>query len=296
MSIFNIVKFITTHPLNKDQKASTLLRFIKWQIGSRLVPGAVAYNWIQNSKFLVSNGEAGLTGNIYAGLLEFEDMGFLLHILEADDLFVDVGANAGSYTILASSVRGAKVYAFEPVPNTYNRLIENISINHAENRVKCFNVGLGREEGIIAFTSDLDTVNHAVSLNEYAPNTINVNVTTLDLGLKDTQPSLIKIDVEGYETLVLEGATETLAKPTLLAVIIELNGCGNRYGFDESQIREIMSKHGFRTYSYDPFTRKLIDLQGKTRHEGNTLFIRNIDLVQERLKRTPRVSVHGKSL
>jgi thymidylate synthase len=62
----------------------------------------------------------GATGNIYAGLHEFEDMAFLLHLLRSEDMFADVGSNIGSYTILASGVVGAKSVAFEPVPSTYH--------------------------------------------------------------------------------------------------------------------------------------------------------------------------------
>lgn len=51
----------------------------------------------------------GATGNIYVGLHEFEDMAFLLHVLRRTDLFVDVGANIGSYTILAGGAAGAKL-------------------------------------------------------------------------------------------------------------------------------------------------------------------------------------------
>ena len=106
MSFFNIIKFITNHPLNQEQKLKSIVRFAKWQVGSRLVPGAIVYDWINGSKFLVKNGETGLTGNIYTGLHEFPDMAFLLHVLRDDDLFVDVGTNVGSYTILACSASG----------------------------------------------------------------------------------------------------------------------------------------------------------------------------------------------
>src|SRR5712672_1629721 len=100
MSLINVVRFVISHPLNREHKFRSIVRLAKWQIGSRLVPGAVVYDWVNGSKFLVRSGDTGLTGNIYAGLHEFPDMGFLLHFLREDDLFVDVGANAGSYTIL----------------------------------------------------------------------------------------------------------------------------------------------------------------------------------------------------
>ena len=128
MSIFNTIKFITDHPLNRDRKLSSIIRFAKWQIGSRLVQGAIIFDWINGSKFLVKTGETGLTGNIYTGLHEFIDMGFLLHFLRDEDLFIDVGANVGSYSILACYAVGARGIAFEPVPSTYNGLLKTYAL------------------------------------------------------------------------------------------------------------------------------------------------------------------------
>lgn len=294
MSVLNLLKFIATHPLNKNDKFKTIVRFAKWQIGSRLVPGEIVYDWINGSKFFVQAGEAGLTGNIYTGLHEFPDMGFLLHVLRGNDLFIDVGANVGSYTILACSVIGASGYAFEPVPGTYRRLLENIRLNRLENSVKCLNIAIGHEQGIIKFTSDMNPANHVLADGEKHDNVISVEITTLDAILKYESPALMKIDVEGYETSVLEGASETLKKQTLHSVIMELNGSGKRYNYDESRILEMMLNYGFKTYSYDPLNRTLINLNGKNLNSGNTLFIRDETAVLEKLKNAPIITIRGK--
>jgi len=259
-----------------------------------MVPGAIVFDWINGSKFLVRTGETGLTGNIYTGLHEFPDMGFLLHALRDEDLFVDVGANVGSYSILACSVVGARGIAFEPVPSTYNRLVENMRLNHLDQKVKCVNKGVGVQQGSIAFTSDTDTTNHALAAGEQCDKVVNVEVTSLDTALQGESPTLIKIDVEGYETPVLEGAQETFKNQSLHSVIMELNGSGTRYGYDESIILEMMFDYDFRNYSYNPLDRTLINLQGKNLNSGNTLFIRNKSLVEERLKGAPKVSIHGR--
>jgi FkbM family methyltransferase len=294
MSLLNTLKFITAHPLNQDAKFKAIVRFARWQIGGRLVRGEVVHDWINASRFLVRIGETALTGNIYTGLNDFPDMGFLLHVLTDKDLFIDVGANVGSYTILACAAMGANGYAFEPVPANFQRLVENIRLNHSENRVKCLNIGLGREKGVVQFTADMDAMNHALAESEKHAQTISVEISTLDAVLKGQSPYLLKIDVEGYETPVLEGASETLNKPTLHSVIMELNGSGKRYNYDESRILELMSGYGFKSYSYDPFHRILINLNGKNLHEGNTLFIRDEKAVLERLRNSPMITVHGK--
>lgn len=294
MSFLNTIKFITGHPLNREHKLSSIIRFAKWQVGSRLVSGTIVYDWVNGSKFLVETGETGLTGNIYTGLHEFPDMGFLLHFLRAEDLFVDIGANVGSYTILACSAVGASGIAFEPIPGTYKRLVENMRLNHLDEKVKCINKGVGARQEVIAFNSDGDTANHALASGEQCDDRVTVEVTSLDAALDGEYPSLLKIDVEGYETPVLEGAQETLRNQTLNAVIMELNGSGGRYGFDESRILELMFSNGFRTYSYNPFNRELINLEGKNSNSGNTLFIRNKSLVEHRLRVASKVTIHGR--
>ena len=274
---------------------AAIARFLKWQVGSRLVPGEVIYKWINDSKIVARTGETGVTGNIYCGLHEFPDMAFLLHVLRKGDLFVDIGANVGSYTILASSAIGAKGYSFEPVPSTYARLMTNIRINDLGEQVIPLNVALGNSKGEINFSSDQNCMNHVIADGEITKNKIIVNVSTLDEELTDI-PFLIKIDVEGYETPALEGAKKTLQDEGLCAVIMELNGAGNRYGYDEQKILDMMSGFGFKTYSYKPFERELSNLKGKNLTEGNTIFIRNMERISERIKSAPKVEIHGVSI
>lgn len=292
LSLANTLKYLVNHPLNKTNKMGAVIRYIKWQVGSRLVPGDVIYQWINNSKVVVRTGETGITGNIYCGLHEFPDMAFLLHVLREEDLFVDIGANVGSYTVLACSVIGAKGYCFEPVPTTYSRLMTNIRLNNIEKNVISLNVALGNSKGEIYFSSDQNCMNHVIADDESTENSVAVNVSTLDSELKG-DPFLIKIDVEGYETPALEGAENILKNDNLCSVIMELNGSGSRYGFDESEILQMMLDHGFRTYSYKPFERKIINIDGKNFTEGNTLFIRNKNRVLERVKSAPKINIHG---
>jgi len=104
----------------------------------------------------------GATGNIYTGLHEFEEMSFVLHFLRKDDVMFDIGANIGSYTILAGAVVGAECFAFEPIPDTFGHLIDNVNINGIYEKVKCYNIGIADKNGILKFTSNLDTCNHVV--------------------------------------------------------------------------------------------------------------------------------------
>ena len=283
MSLLQTLRFVTGHPLNRRQRAAAVLRYAKWQLGGRLVPGKVIHDWIGGAKIVVRPGDTGLTGNIYCGLHEFPEMAYVLHVLAADDLFADIGANAGSYTVLACAVKGARGICFEPVPATFARLMENIRVNDLTARVEARNIGLSDEAGALNFTSLEDCTNHVMAAGEQTAGAISVPTLPLDQVLGGRVPAVIKMDVEGFETPVLRGARATLANPALHSVIMELNGSGTRYGFDEAEILRTMLEHGFSTYAYEPFARRLEPLGGKNAASGNTLFIRDRDLVAGRI-------------
>ena len=293
MSISNTINFIINHPLNKRHRLKSIIRFIKWQIISRFSSREIVYKWINNSKFLVNCGETGLTGNIYTGLHEFSDMGYLLHVLREDDTFIDVGANVGSYTILASSVVGAFSYTYEPIPSTFKRLIQNIKINNLTSKTKCSNIGIGNEPKTVRFTTDLNTTNHVATSSDNQVNTIDVEINTLDNLHYNTSPSLIKIDVEGFESSVIEGATKILKKKQLHSIIIELNSSSNRYSFDENKIINFLLELGFTPHSYNPINRSLLKLEGKNISSGNTIFIRDIDFVKNRITTSQKYEING---
>jgi FkbM family methyltransferase len=223
-------------------------------------------------------------------------MAFVLHALRAGDVFVDVGANVGSYSILACAGVGARGYAFEPVPATYRRLLENLQLNQIEPRVVARNIGIGRAPGTLWFTSHLDTMNHALADGEHPNGALEVRVSTLDDELQRCDPTLLKIDVEGYETQVLEGGAAVLQHPSLMAVIMETNASGARYGLTDDVLLQKMSDYGFRSAIYDPFLRSLKDAGANASRGGNTIFVRDHERVAARLKAAPTVRVRGYEL
>ncbi|WP_058185359.1 FkbM family methyltransferase [Terracidiphilus gabretensis] len=291
MSLLRTLGYITDHPMNRDRKAAAILRYFHWQIGSRILGKPVMYEWLPGVRVILRQGEKGMTQNLYCGLHDFSDMAFVLHTMTPQDLFIDIGANSGAYTVLACGFIGSRGYCFEPVPSTYSRLLDNLFINQLQSRVTALNLGLSDQEEEILFSRDHDAGNHALADHETDLASIHVPVCTLDSVLSAESPSMIKIDVEGFETKVLAGAKETLSKSSLHSIIMELNGSGNRYGFDEGKILETMRDYGFLTYLYDPIRRELHALKGKNNSHGNTLFIRNADAVQEKFARAPRMTI-----
>ena len=279
------LKYILNHQLTKGQPVQGIFRFVQWQIRSRINSGEHIYTWISDLKLSVKKGMHGATGCIYVGLPEFEDMGFLLHFLNTEDLFIDIGANVGSYTILASGNNNSTSISIEPVPSTFSWLKKNIELNHLNEKVSSFNIGLGDVESVLHFTNGLGTTNHVV--DKSFKDAIEVPVKKLDdlVDIDDLETDiLIKLDVEGFEYNVLIGGQTTLCSDKTKAIIVELNGSGNRYGFKDSLVDEKLRSFGFSTYSYDPFTKslKLIPIFNT---EGNTLYIKRVFLeeVQDKL-------------
>ena len=248
--LLTVIRWIIRQPLNRGNKQKALKRFLQWQLNVRINPYPIILPWVNGVKLIVKRGMTGATGNLYAGLHDFEDMSFLLHLLRDEDMFMDIGSNIGSYTILASGAIRCRSIAIEPIPSTYEHLKNNIAVNRMEDRVEALNIGLGSKHSTLLFTNTQDTVNHVAVDGE--KDTTEVSVQTLDGILKScTCPLLIKIDVEGFETEVLLGGKNTLNNPDLKAVIIELNGSGARYGYKDADIHAMFITAGFRPYAYD---------------------------------------------
>jgi FkbM family methyltransferase len=288
----SIILFINNHPLARKHKFKAYTKFLKWQVSQFINPGEKRISFAGATSLLVDKGMTGATGNIYSGLHEFADMGFLLHFLRKDDSFADIGANVGSYTVLASGYVGAKTISFEPVPETFRRLQKNIKLNQIEERVKAYNIGISAQKNNLFFTSSNDTTNHVISVaeNNIKQQTIEVAVTSIDEILKGEDiPLLIKIDVEGFETEVITGMKQTLKNQKLKAIIIELNGSGGRYGYDEINIHKTLLAEGFETYIYDPFKRECSRAISYGMH--NTLYLRSMNFIESRIKTANKVSL-----
>jgi len=285
-----LFSFITNHPLSKRKPISAIIRIIIWQIQSSICKKLIVKTFAGKVLFYAKKGLHGITGNIYAGLHEFNDMGFLLHFLRTEDKFCDIGANVGAYTLLASGYIGAKSIAFEPVPSTFSILEKNILLNQLQKKVTLHNKALGNQNGEMKFTVDYDTVNHAIAENEFEKNSINVKMEQLD-NFIDYEPILLKIDVEGFEREVIEGGKELLDRETTKAIIIELNGSGERYNFRDQDIHHYLKTVGFAPYLYDPFTRIFTEIEYFGKH--NTIYIKDINFAKIRCERALKVKVLG---
>ena len=274
------LKFLWTHPLASKNRKMAIFRWLRWQLGSRLLGQPVIYDWIHGTKLVVSTGMYGATGNIYCGLHEFADMSFVLHLLRRGDGFADVGANVGSYSILASGVVGASSRAFEPHPVTFEKLRQNLVVNGLCDITTAVQSAVGKGSGSLRFTSDRDTMNQAVE-GDYLGSTIDVPVLNLDSALAGFDTLLWKIDVEGFEAEVLRGAVAQLQMNSLKAIMVETVN---------DQICKLLMENGFEHVMYDPWSRSFVDNHIPSH---NSLWVRDRTFCMERVSGAPAFVVYG---
>ena len=290
--IIKDIKRTYYHPLNRKRKLLSLIRYFKFGFYMRMNKNKMfVHKYIHNTKLLVGRKSTSSMLQYLNGLNDFEEMGLLLHFLTENDLFVDVGANVGVYSILASGVSKAKSIAIEPSYETGNILKQNIAINNLGDKITPVNYIIGNQSGKVSFTKGLDSINRVVRETDDIKNTELHDEETLDNILNNMTPNLIKIDVEGYEVNVLKGALNTLKKADLKILLIETNGLSSKYKLNEDDIFSILQEYGFTPYSYSPFERRLIQNDKNTKHD-NTIFIRDIEFVETRIKNSPKIYIN----
>jgi len=204
-------------------------------------------------------------------------------------MFVDIGANIGSYTILAASVVGSQSISIEPAKSTFKHLQRNVAINDAADKVEAHQCAIGRDSGVVKFSTEHDTTNR-VADEDFLGKVDEVRLQSLDTLLHGRQTLLWKIDVEGYEEEVIAGADATLRNQPPLAILSELAS---------PFLLRTLTEHGFQRATYDPFKKRLELLKEAGGAGGsstpNQLWIRDFDTVARRCSTSRLFTVNGVS-
>ncbi|MGH2665091.1 FkbM family methyltransferase [Flavobacterium sp.] len=289
--IKNRYKQFKSHPVTNGDEFKGLYKYIEFNIKNRIF-NEIQYKWIGSLKFIARKGDAGIVGNIYFGVYEFEESLFLLHFLQKQDTFLDVGANLGHFSLLLSGIKGCKSIAIEPVPKTYKQLQKQIQLNNLGELISPFNIGVSNFDGKLYFSTDKGTMDRIV--NERYKNAVQVPVLSLDSILNEQVPLAIKIDVEGHEKQALEGGMTVLKDDRLKVLILELNGSGEKFGVSDDEIYAEVLQLGFKPFAYDVANRQLIKLKSYNKTQFNTIFIRDEEFVTNRLKKADLITIRGR--
>lgn len=281
------------HPITQGNQLYSFLRYYVWFNISVLFTKEIEYKWLGNLKLKIRKGDAGLVGNYYYGLLEFEESLLLLHYTRKTDIFLDVGANLGHYSLLLSGLKKCKSIAIEPVPNTFERLRGQIRNNRLEEFITALNKGVSNEKGELHFSTDKGTMNKIVSEN-YVKKQL-VAVDCIDSICENEPINILKIDAEGYEKFILEGAHKVLRSENLDILLLEINNSGKHYNISDEVIYNKVIGYGFVPCVYDINNRDIKELEGINRHSFNTIFIKNKERVISRIKSDESIEIRNQS-
>ena len=169
---------------------------------------------------------------------------------------IDVGAYVGLYTLLAALANpDGHVYAFEPLPDAFERLRKNVALNRLTN-VHCINRAVGESDATAEFFTTPTQMPCSSSLSyEFMRSagtltSLPVRVATVDRFIAEEnldRVDLVKIDTESTEPQVLRGMTGTIRRDQPMIVCEVLMGRGS-----EGPIGDLVNELGYRAYLLTP--------------------------------------------
>jgi FkbM family methyltransferase len=182
------------------------------------------------------------------GLFHNKQIHFLKTFLKRGMTFIDVGANKGDFSLIASRLLGdgGTVLAFEPEPHNHEWLRKSVELNGYGN-VHTFRIALAEKNGKATLhlgeKSGYHTLVGGVLLQERG--SIPVEVRTLDSILDElgiASFDMMKIDVEGAELQVLEGASQVLREAPSMAILLDIHP---QKGADPLALGSLLRRYGF---------------------------------------------------
>lgn len=190
--------------------------------------------------------------------------------MKPGDTFYDIGANVGAYSLVAAKffAGAVKVYAFEPAFLNFTQLCRNLFLNLCQETVIPLSVALSDRTGIDTFNyhdlvpgGSLHTLGAAIDYKGdsfepvFTQPVISYRTDDLIAQFNLPVPNHIKIDVDGIELAVLQGASETLSNEALRTIVVELEE-----GESEAQISDFLAQKGFRLHAkYGRLTPRMLN-------------------------------------
>lgn len=232
--------------------AKGIAKHLQWQ-ARKLLNLFPFEQQISESRIIAHHKRCGVSALINCrGMYDYNNMNLLKLLLQPGGTFFDIGANIGSYTLVASEQKAAMVFAFEPHPATFRLLKENVALAGRNNVVTC-NAAVGSREEHILFTDEFgSSLNHRVNSYDANKKLIEVECLRIDsfCQTRGVLPRIVKIDVEGFEYDVLSGFGESLLAVDVL--YIEINGMSDSRSKGEKDIIKMLGDTGMTgPYNFD---------------------------------------------
>ncbi|MEQ2005880.1 MAG: FkbM family methyltransferase [Limisphaerales bacterium] len=210
-----------------------------------MATGFCRFLTIQQAGFRLRFHPANLSSQLWINpKARDEALVFFRAYVKPGDRVVDVGTNIGD-TVLTSALRAGTqghVVGIEAHPRTFEFLQDNLRLNRVVN-VTAIHSAVGASSGTLRFSDD-----RRDDMNRVDGGQLEVPVARLDNLVTDNLPvNLLKVDVEGYEKFVFEGATEVLKRTD--CVFFEVSSLHfARFGYTTRELLELLASAGFRLY------------------------------------------------
>jgi FkbM family methyltransferase len=199
---------------------------------------------------------------------EKSELLFLRALLRPGDIFIDIGANIGLYTLIAAQRVGEEghIHAFEPSAKPYQRLLENVMLNRLTN-VTCHRLGLSDTRDTLRMTVSLDGYDAWNSFGKPVAGRCfgeeMVECICVDDFLEKEslirRVTLMKLDVEGWESRVLSGGRKALFLEDAPILLVEFTEQASQAsGSSCSKTYDLLEELGYEMFTYDAECRRLI--------------------------------------
>lgn len=218
----------------------------------------------QGYKMYVNTKDRGITPILLIeGVFEKYVTRLFKETIRPNMVVVDIGANIGYYTLIASKLVGSngKVYAFEPEPNNYDLLLKNIRINGYTNATPVKKAVSNKCDKTTLFLDKVSSGDPSLDENNVPQKKgfIEVETVTLDSFLKDVKVDVVKIDAQGAEGLILEGS-ERILRNNNLKLFMEFWPYGLRnMGTNPLELLYKLQSNGFKATLVGKRTIKYIE-------------------------------------
>jgi FkbM family methyltransferase len=250
-----------------------------------------------NETLLINFYKDSILSKLIYTNFEQNEIVFLRKYLKPGDTFFDIGSNIGLFSLHAAQIVTNKgsIHAFEPTPNTFARLMENIELNRYQHIITANNIGISSNIGTLSLnisTDGHDAWNTFAKQSEICfEKKIEIPVEKLDNYLTEKNISckdiaLIKIDVEGWEMEVIKGAKNLLIEENAPVLMVEFTE-SNLFaaGTNCYEIYDLVVSYGYMWYTYDS-KNNILHHDSKRIHYpyNNLIAIKNFDQAQERIR------------
>jgi FkbM family methyltransferase len=240
-----------------------------------MIEDGTNFIWDQNDP------RTAVTSLVAIGLYEELETALLKNIAKSSKTIFDVGANVGYYSVILGLNLNEQqnLYAFEPIKSSFTQLERNLKANSLEEKTNAFNIALSDKTGTIELYIPMKSGSSATSARLLHPEEENrieiVESQTLDCFVSENAISscdLLKIDVEGAELQILQGAIKTIDKFKPVIFTELLRKWSAAYAYHPNDVINLLGNLNYNCFSVNEHLTEILKITDET-IETNFIFV-----------------------